>query len=151
MSSYNSTQKAIKEGSMKKSKEFTELYYSALVEYFKKYKIAIAEGGAVPDFPSYLIDHDMWALLFKTTPPRVHYLRPLLLVWPPLINRSQFGIGEFEVIPKSTVIRDDGKGCGPRVRMKIGQTVWYPTVYLLEYLEDKKRMKIIYSDRFGLK
>ncbi|MCT4627728.1 hypothetical protein [Halodesulfovibrio sp.] len=136
---------------MSKSEEFIEAYYVVLLAFFEKYKKAMGQGQPVPDFPSFVLRAEVWSAVFKQSAPRVEYLSHLLIEWPSFVSRAELGTGAYKMISKSAIIKADGSGEGPRVRIKIGNAVWYPTAYLLEYLEDKKRMKVIISDKFDTK
>lgn len=127
----------------KLKEQFATAYYETFLEYLRIYKAAIITGNEPPSMPQYVIESELWGEVFATTPPEVHYLRPLLMQLPPLVKRIEIGTGVLNFASKSGISVDDSKGKGPRVRIKVAQMICYPTAYLLEYLESKPRMRVI--------
>lgn len=77
------------------------------------------------------------------TPPRLGVLGQYLEALPPLIARKRVEHFLGGIISRKTLSNDDAAGCGPRVRLKIGEDVAYPREYLLDYLEHKGVQRIV--------
>lgn len=80
------------------------------------------------------------------TPPRLDVLGAYLEALPPLIARKRVEHFLGGIISRKTLSNDDAAGCGPRVRLKIGDDVAYPREYLLAYLEHKGVQLIVTPD-----
>ena len=68
-------------------------------------------------------------------PPVLSDLAPYLPKLPPFIARKQAKWFLGGIVSPSKLANDDSAGNGPRMRLKIGDKVAYPTEFLLEYLE----------------
>ena len=69
------------------------------------------------------------------SPPKIDRLGWALPQMPPIICRKD--VGHWIGLTPSTLANSDAQGTGPRVRYIIGRRVFYPTAYLLEWLEEQ--------------
>lgn len=75
---------------------------------------------------------------FDTQPLiRLKHLKHLLAQLPPVIARKSTGRIFGGAVSPGTLANDDSRGKGPRGRFKIGRTVVYPTIFLLEWMEKR--------------
>lgn len=70
-------------------------------------------------------------------PPKLTVLQPLVDKLPPFIARKEVKYFTGGAISSKKLSNDDYRAVGPAVRMKIGDTVVYPTPFLLAYLENQ--------------
>ena len=70
-------------------------------------------------------------------PPKLTVLQPLVDKLPPFIARKEVKYFTGGAISSKKLSNDDYRAVGPAVRMKIGDTVVYPTPFLLAYLESQ--------------
>ena len=70
-------------------------------------------------------------------PPKLTVLQPLVDKLPPFIARKAVKYFTGGAISSQKVANDDYRAVGPAVRMKIGDTVVYPTPFFLAYLENQ--------------
>ena len=70
-------------------------------------------------------------------PPQLTVLQPLLDKLPPFIARKEVKYFTGGAISSKKLSNDDSRSVGPAVRMKIGDTVVYPTPFFLAYLEQQ--------------
>lgn len=70
-------------------------------------------------------------------PPKLTVLQPLVDKLPPFIARKEVKYFTGGAISSKKLSNDDYRAVGPAVRMKIGDTVVYPTPFLLVYLESQ--------------
>lgn len=68
-------------------------------------------------------------------PPKLTVLQPFVDKLPPFIARKEVKYFTGGAISPKKLSNDDYYSVGPSVRMKIGDTVVYPTPYFLAYLE----------------
>ena len=80
-------------------------------------------------------------------PPQLKVLGCFLDKLPPMIARKEVKYYTGGAISPKSVSNDDYLGNGPRVRMKMGDAVVYPTPFFLAYLEEKG-VKIIVPPSF---
>lgn len=70
-------------------------------------------------------------------PPKLTVLQPLVDKLPPFIARKEVKYFTGGAISSKKLSNDDYRAVGPAVRMKIGDTVVYPTPFFLAYLESQ--------------
>ena len=70
-------------------------------------------------------------------PPKLNVLKPQVDKLPPFIARKEVKYFTGGAISSKKLSNDDYRAVGPAVRMKIGDTVVYPTPFLLAYLESQ--------------
>ena len=70
-------------------------------------------------------------------PPQLKVLGCFLDKLPPMIARKEVKYFTGGAISAKKLANDDYRAVGPAVRMKIGDTVVYPTPFLLAYLESQ--------------
>lgn len=70
-------------------------------------------------------------------PPQLTVLQPLVDKLPPFIARKAVKYFTGGAISAKKLANDDYRAVGPAVRMKIGDTVVYPTPFFLAYLESQ--------------
>ncbi|WP_034603897.1 hypothetical protein [Halodesulfovibrio aestuarii] len=128
-------------------KAFLRSYHELLARYHKICLESIEAGKEIPSVIPYLEEMNLWGEAFGISAPKIRLLKPLFLFLPPIVKRTDLGKVVLSMVPKTTVAYDDRNGTGPRVKFKIGQSVCYPTGYLLEYLEKKSRLLVKLSDK----
>ncbi|MFW5970820.1 MAG: hypothetical protein ACOCQT_01845 [Desulfovermiculus sp.] len=112
----------------KNVEEFVEVY----CDLFKK---AVREGKSPHDLvPVVLNSYASWG---EVGPPRLSRLMYLAFQLPPVIARKRVYEYLGGAITSKMLANADSRGVGPRVRLEMGRNICYPTLYLLEWLEDQ--------------
>lgn len=78
---------------------------------------------------------DLCALWGQT--PCVRELMPLAEHLPPIISRKHIDRYMGGLVTAKTLANHDARGTGPRVRIETSYGVVYPTLFLLEWIEQK--------------
>ena len=115
-------------------------------EYIEKwcaeFKHAIMIGDKNPGLALRKISAALLADQHGIEPPHVDKLAGLLLELPPFIARADVNTMLGSVVDVRTLANLDSLGKGPRMRMRIGNRVVYPTAYLLEWIEDRTEVAV---------
>lgn len=107
---------------------FVEIY----CDLFKK---AVREGKSPQDLvPMVLNSYASWG---DVGPPQVKKLMYLAFQLPPVMARKRVYEYLGGAITSKMLANADSRGIGTRVRFEMGRSVCYPTLYLLEWLEDQ--------------
>ena len=119
------------------------LVSTAYVEkWCAEFRHAIMNGDNSPGLALRKISAALLAEQYGIEPPRVNKLAGLLLELPPLIARTDVRAMVGMDIDERSLANLDSLGKGPRMRMRVGRRVVYPTAYLLEWIEEKAEVAV---------
>lgn len=124
-------------------KRIKPLVPTAYVEkWCAEFRHAIMSGDNNPGLALRKISAALLAEQYGIEPPRVNKLAGLLLELPPMIARADVRSMVGMDIDARTLANLDCTGKGPRMRLRVGRQVMYPTAYLLEWLEERAEVAV---------